>query len=110
VRATPGLASDTFFLVLSRKTSLSSFDLTRAFHNNPPLYLTEGRNLELDWREKDNLHVICASCGIAKIDVMRRAFQAGNISISYDGFPNGTAADCSSDKMLNDPDCRPNQK
>jgi hypothetical protein len=109
-RGTPGMASDTYFLALSHKTNLSSFDLARAFYSHPPLYLTDGRELNLKWSANNDLHVICADCGIAKIDVLRRDPQASNILISYEGFPNGTAADCSSDKMLADPDCKPNQK
>src|ERR1700722_12231929 len=79
VRGTPGLASDTYFLALSRKAKLTSLDLTRAFYNHPPLYLTDGRGLNLKWSANNDLHVICADCGIAKIDVIRRDHQTGDI-------------------------------
>ena len=86
------LSSDTFFAVLSHDR-LDEGSLRLAYHENerPFLDVTNGKSLEMTWINPKQLEIVCNTCELQKIDIMTKRPAEQGISISYKGFPVGTA-------------------
>jgi hypothetical protein len=86
------LSSDTFFAVLSRdRLDAGSLHLAYQERERPFLDVTHGADLLLNWTGPKELEISCNSCGLEKIDIMTKRPTVNGISISYTGFPVGTA-------------------
>jgi hypothetical protein len=86
------LSSDTFFAVLSHdRLDEGSLRLAYHEHERPFLDVTKGKSLEMSWINPDQLEIACNNCGLEKIDVMTKRSKEDGVSISYKGFPSGTA-------------------
>jgi hypothetical protein len=86
------LSADTYFIVLSQyRLDEGSLHLAYQERDRPFLDVTNGQNLLLEWTAPKNLGIVCNNCGLEDIDVMTKRPEANGISVSYKGFPVGTA-------------------
>lgn len=89
-RGHDSLSSDVFYVVLVDHHH-DTTDLPRAIHDKPILVATHGQEVELQWISAGRISVVCANCGIQKIDVIEKRDKWDSIAVTFVGFPEGTA-------------------
>lgn len=86
------LTSDGFFLiVVAGDRSVDEAINARNIGDSAALVATWANKVKLHWLSDKTLLVICNSCGLKPIDIVKRADHAGSTKILYQGFPKHTA-------------------
>jgi hypothetical protein len=89
-RGHDSLSSDVYYVILTN-SKREMQNLPKAIHDKPILVATHGQDLGVQWSGTNALSIICAGCGIRPIDIMNKKGSEGSVTITYVGFPNGTA-------------------
>jgi len=84
------LSSDVYYVIMTDNQHEMP-NLSKATHDKPILVATHGQDLGVQWSGTNAMSIICASCGMRPIDIMEKKGSLGSVSITYLGFPNGTA-------------------
>jgi hypothetical protein len=89
-RAHGPLSSDVYYVIMTDNQHEIP-NLSTATHDNPVLVATHGQDLGVHWSGANAMDIICARCGMRPIDIIEKKGSFGSVSITYLGFPNGTA-------------------
>jgi hypothetical protein len=89
-RGHQSLSADVYYVILiDNKDKKPS--LPKATHDKPILVVTNGDDLEIQWSGSHTLSIVCADCGLRRIDIIEKKAIEDTVSVAYVGFPNGTA-------------------
>jgi hypothetical protein len=86
------LISDEFFLIVipSGKDAETAIN-AQQIGDSSAVVATRADKVHLRWQDKDDLLLICDSCGIHAIDISKKLDHIGSTKIIYQGFPEHTA-------------------
>jgi hypothetical protein len=86
------LISDGFFLIVIRRGDNADAAVNaRHIDDSSLLIATRASKVQLRWQGNDALLVICDSCGLEAIDIVKKLDHFGSIKIIYQGFPQHAA-------------------
>jgi hypothetical protein len=86
--------SDEYFLiVIPASRDVNEAIRTAHIGDSAALVATWASQLRLRWQSDDVLVVVCKSCGLEAIDVIKKLDHIGSVKVIYEGLPEHTAFD-----------------